>query len=186
MPRVKTYNEHEVLEKAMNYFWIHGYESASMQELEVAMGINKFSIYSSFGSKYGLLLESIKCYVAKLHVIIDKLQNASGGINAIKQFFYDFLNFSKENHIQKGCLLTNLANECSNGDDSEILNIIKEYTSNIRNVFASKLEEATDFTKDEIEQKADFLFIAMYGFATASKVFSQQQIEHYISHIFKA
>ena len=60
MPRNKTYNEEDVVEKALNVFWQNGYESTSMQMLEKAMGINKFSIYSSFESKHGLFLECLK------------------------------------------------------------------------------------------------------------------------------
>jgi len=37
MPRVKNYNEQEVLEKAMNLFWKNGYETTSMQQLEKEM-----------------------------------------------------------------------------------------------------------------------------------------------------
>jgi len=50
MARKKEYREEEVIEKAMNLFWRNGYESTSMQMLEKEMGINKFSIYASFGS----------------------------------------------------------------------------------------------------------------------------------------
>ena len=56
----KKYNEQEVVEKAMNLFWKNGYEGTSMQMLEKEMGINKFSIYASFGNKHGLFLESLK------------------------------------------------------------------------------------------------------------------------------
>ncbi|GAK75996.1 transcriptional regulator [Nonlabens ulvanivorans] len=55
MARKKEYIESEVIEKAMTLFWRNGYENTSMQMLEKEMGINKFSIYSSFGSKHGVL-----------------------------------------------------------------------------------------------------------------------------------
>jgi TetR/AcrR family transcriptional regulator, transcriptional repressor for nem operon len=48
MPRTKSYNENEVLERAMNVFWSNGYEATSVRLLEKEMGINQFSIYSSF------------------------------------------------------------------------------------------------------------------------------------------
>lgn len=54
MPRKKQYNEQEVIEKAMQLFWRNGYETTSVQMLEKEMGINKFSIYASFGSKDGV------------------------------------------------------------------------------------------------------------------------------------
>lgn len=62
MARKKEYIESEVIEKAMTLFWRNGYENTSMQMLEKEMGINKFSIYSSFGSKHGVFVESLKTY----------------------------------------------------------------------------------------------------------------------------
>ena len=74
MARKKQYIEEEVIEKAMHLFWRNGYESTSMQMLEKEMGINKFSIYSSFGSKHGVFLESLKSYNKKVSVYLISLQ----------------------------------------------------------------------------------------------------------------
>ncbi|MEE3245254.1 MAG: helix-turn-helix domain-containing protein, partial [Bacteroidota bacterium] len=59
MARLKQYNEEDVLFKAMNLFWKNGFEATSVKMLESELGINKFSIYSSFGSKNGLFLSSL-------------------------------------------------------------------------------------------------------------------------------
>lgn len=66
MARQKAYKEEEVIEKAMNLFWRNGYETTSTRMLEKEMGINQFSIYSSFSNKQGVLLQSIKQYKNKL------------------------------------------------------------------------------------------------------------------------
>jgi TetR/AcrR family transcriptional repressor of nem operon len=58
----------------MQLFWCNGYETTSMQMLEKEMGINKFSIYASFGNKHGLFIESLKCYKLKVSVILEKLK----------------------------------------------------------------------------------------------------------------
>ena len=55
MPRNKTYSDELVLEKAMNVFWIHGYDATSLRLLEKEMGINQFSIYASFKNKKNLI-----------------------------------------------------------------------------------------------------------------------------------
>ena len=62
MPRNKSYNTNDVLEKAMHVFWNNGYEQTSVRMLEKEMGINQFSIYSSFTSKHNLFVESLKKY----------------------------------------------------------------------------------------------------------------------------
>ncbi len=184
MPRSKAYNEQEVLEKAMNLFWKNGYANTSMQMLEKEMGINKFSIYASFGSKEALLQESIKCYANKLNRIIKKLQNADGGVAALKQYFYDFMEFSRENDLKKGCLITNTANEVMKKDNLELDNLLTRYTTDIKNVFADKLRESNIYREKEVLQKADYLFIAMFGFSSATKIFTKPQLENYVHNIF--
>lgn len=183
MSRIKQYNEEEVLEKAMNLFWKNGYETTSMQQLETEMGINKFSIYASFGSKKGILIESLKCYKKKLNVLIGKLKNANG-IAAIEQYFYDFAAFSKENDMFKGCLITNTANELVGGVEDIEKHLLTDYTMDVRSAFVLKLEEENTFSKKQIEQKADYLIIAMFGFSSAIRIFNQDQIENYILNIF--
>ncbi len=62
MPRPKEYDREDVLRRAMERFWDHGYHATGVSDLEAAMGINKFSIYAAFGSKRGLLLETLDFY----------------------------------------------------------------------------------------------------------------------------
>jgi len=44
MPRKKSYEDNDVIEKATELFWRNGYQNTSMSLLESTMGINKFSI----------------------------------------------------------------------------------------------------------------------------------------------
>jgi AcrR family transcriptional regulator len=54
MARPRVFDETEVLDRAIEVFWRHGYEGASMAELTKAMGLNSPSIYAAWGSKRGL------------------------------------------------------------------------------------------------------------------------------------
>lgn len=185
MARKKEYNEVVVLEKAMNLFWRNGYETTSMQMLEKEMGINKFSIYSSFGSKEGLLEASIICYREKLDRQFQKMIDSNTGIEAIKQYFIDSLEFSKENKNFKGCFIGNTSTEVKDCDMPKIKNLIKANKIKLRTIFSDKLREENRFTEDEIESKADYLLIAKFGFSAATKVFNQNQMNNYLNQIFK-
>ncbi|WP_372938707.1 TetR/AcrR family transcriptional regulator [Seonamhaeicola sp.] len=185
MPRAKKYNEEEVIEKAMNLFWRNGYETTSMQMLEKEMGINKFSIYSSFGSKNGVFLESLKCYKQKLNKLLNKLKESENGILGIKQYFYDFIDFTKETEFGKGCLVTNTANEIGEDADEQIKDSLTSFTEEVKQVFSKILKQ--DRTKDAstIEQQADFLIISMFGLSSATRIFTKEQLHNYIENIFK-
>ncbi|OBX25233.1 TetR family transcriptional regulator [Gelidibacter algens] len=185
MARKKEYIEEEVIEKAMNLFWRNGYQTTSMQMLEKEMGINKFSIYASFGNKNGVFIESLKCYNQKLNQLMSKLKASSNGISGIKEYFYDFIEFSKETEIAKGCLITNTANEIGEGADQKIKDVLTNFTDNVRNVFSDILKQDKTKNRDVIEHQADYLLIAMFGLSSATRIFNQTQLDNYIDNIFK-
>ncbi|WP_432411741.1 TetR/AcrR family transcriptional regulator [Rasiella sp. SM2506] len=185
MARKKEYIEEEVIEKAMNIFWQNGYENTSMQMLEKEMGINKFSIYSSFGSKNGVFLESLKCYKSKIRAIFEKFIEASNGVEDIKQFFYDSIYVSHQAGNHKGCLITNTYNEFSESEDLLIKDQMNTFMGDLKNIFIEKLK--MDATKDEetICKQANYLVLAKHGLAAASRVNTQKEIEDYIEMTFK-
>ena len=185
MPRTKNYNEQEVIEKAMHLFWRNGYENTSMQMLEKEMGINKFSIYSSFGSKNGLFIESLKCYKTKINSMFEKFQKASNGVDDIKQFFYDSVSVNQFLGNQKGCLVTNTYNEFSESDDALIKDQMIVFMDTIKKLFIEKLK--MDSFKDEatVLKQANFLLLAKHGLAAASRVNTQKEINDYIEMTFK-
>lgn len=51
MARQKEFDRDEVLHKAMEVFWTRGYEGASIEDLVKHMGINRQSMYDTFGDK---------------------------------------------------------------------------------------------------------------------------------------
>ena len=185
MSRQKGYKEEEVVEKAMNLFWRNGYEATSMAMLEQEMGINKFSIYSSFGSKSGLFLESLKCYKRHINLLIEKLESSNNGIVSLKKYFYDFLEFSREDNFRKGCLVTNTANELSKNDKVEIQEALSNFTNSVKEIFATTLGSDIRKSKKMIEEEADYLLVSMFGLSSASRVFSERQLSNYIENIFK-
>ncbi|MCW8897845.1 MAG: TetR/AcrR family transcriptional regulator [Flavobacteriales bacterium] len=185
MARKKEYNEEEVVQKAMNLFWRNGYETTSMQMLEKEMGINKFSIYSSFGSKHGLFLESLKKYKTKVNAIFEEFKNSNNGLEDIKDFFYNSINICKIDGNQKGCLITNTYYEFSEKEDKIINEQMNSFMKNLKQLFIEKLK--MDLTKDEetVIKQANYLVLAKHGLAAASRVNNKKEIEDYIEMTFK-
>ena len=185
MARKKEYNEDLVVEKAMNLFWRNGYEATSMQMLEKEMGINKFSIYSSFGNKHGLFVESLKSYKRKVNSIFEEFKNSNNGIEDIKTFFYNSVKICNENGNEKGCLITNTYNEFSEKEDEQINEQMNSFMNNLKQLFIDKLK--MDHNKDEetVLKQANYLLLAKHGLAAASRVNTEKEIEDYIEMTFK-
>ena len=62
MPRKKQFGVDDVMHKAMVAFWDHGYQATSLQDLVECMGINRASLYDTFGDKYSLFIETLHSY----------------------------------------------------------------------------------------------------------------------------
>ncbi|WP_417346678.1 TetR/AcrR family transcriptional regulator [Ferrimonas sp.] len=54
MARQCCFDREEVLERAMGLFWQRGFEATSVANLVDHLGINRFSLYNSFGDKHQL------------------------------------------------------------------------------------------------------------------------------------
>ena len=62
MARPKEFTENTALERAIDTFWKKGYHSTSMQDLVDSMGINRASLYGTFGDKRQLYLKALETY----------------------------------------------------------------------------------------------------------------------------
>ncbi|WP_277212571.1 TetR/AcrR family transcriptional regulator [Isoptericola croceus] len=63
MGRTQTFETARVVRAALGVFWRSGYEAASVPALEAATGLNRSSIYHSFGSKRGLFDAAVQAYL---------------------------------------------------------------------------------------------------------------------------
>jgi AcrR family transcriptional regulator len=60
--RPRAFDEEAVLRCAVEVFWRHGYDGTSLSALTDAMGINRPSLYSTFGSKEQLFKRAFERY----------------------------------------------------------------------------------------------------------------------------
>lgn len=186
MARVKQYREEDVIQKAMDLFWRNGYEATSVRMLEKEMGINQFSIYSSFGSKNGVFVESLKVYKNKLNSIRHKLKESNNGVEGIKQFFLDFLDFTKDNDTNKGCLVCNSVSELGNKAKPEVMLQLMEFTAEIRELFLNNLKQEQEKSAELADKEANFLMTSMLGLSLGSRILNAEQLNDFIETTFKS
>ncbi|WP_238913963.1 TetR/AcrR family transcriptional regulator [Achromobacter insolitus] len=60
--RPREFDRDTALLAAMRTFWTQGYEGTSIQDLVAAMGVNKPSLYSTFGCKEEIFREAVELY----------------------------------------------------------------------------------------------------------------------------
>jgi AcrR family transcriptional regulator len=62
MGRPRAFDTDQALDRAMQVFWLKGYQGASLAELTKAMGINRPSLYAAFGDKQALFRKALDRY----------------------------------------------------------------------------------------------------------------------------
>ncbi|MBN3268483.1 TetR/AcrR family transcriptional regulator [Bordetella bronchiseptica] len=60
--RPRAFDRDAALLAAMRTFWTQGYEGTSIQDLVQAMGVNKPSLYATFGCKEEIFREAVELY----------------------------------------------------------------------------------------------------------------------------
>lgn len=105
--RPKKLSRSEVLSKAMNVFWMKGYDGASIKDLTAAIGVKGPSLYAEFGDKQGLYLEAIDFYVSNdACAPLIALEGEADIYNAVKLFFCAAIDDSTQgSNSAKGCFL---------------------------------------------------------------------------------
>jgi TetR/AcrR family transcriptional repressor of nem operon len=107
-PRPKEFDPEEALDAAMHLFWRKGYESTTMQDLVDHMGINRFSIYDTFGDKRRLFIAAAKRYSeAMIGERIAALDAAESGLRGVRDHFRFLEQWCLTEHGRAGCLMTN-------------------------------------------------------------------------------
>lgn len=121
MPRNKQFDREEVLQKAMELFWKNGYHATSMQDLVDHLGINRASMYNTFGGKEKLFLEAFRLYQK---MGSNYFKNFEGILQRkkVRAFLEDFfkgeLKAVKKDKDRKGCMVVNVATELSNQSEA--------------------------------------------------------------------
>jgi TetR/AcrR family transcriptional repressor of nem operon len=127
--RPKAFDETEALTAAMHYFWEHGYDNTSLDNLLVAMGIKKSSFYATFKSKEEVFSRSIDLYRAQSLDFLETLKKEVGPKQTLLTLTQHTIHELEEFGKVKGCLLINSGQECYNKYPQLSQQVTKEFNT---------------------------------------------------------
>ena len=141
MPWEKQFDIEETLDKAVHLFWDHGYEATSMQDLVDAMGINRGSIYATYGGKRELFLMALRAYDERMRKqALLRLEEKLPPREAIRAMLNFFAQSVSDGHPGRACLLTNTALELASHDD-EIREIVAKSQRGVEAFFSKMIKK---------------------------------------------
>jgi TetR/AcrR family transcriptional repressor of nem operon len=141
MPRKKQFGVDDVMYKAMVAFWDHGYKATSLQDLVECMGINRASLYDTFGDKYSLFIETLHSYkIIYLKPFFAERMKAYSPRQAILGLFHEVSARVLKGEERNGCFVINTALELSPHDE-RVAKIVNQSFAHIERNFFRKLIE---------------------------------------------
>lgn len=140
MPWETLFDENDVLDKAGKVFWAKGYEGTSMSDLLTAMGVNKGSLYNSFGNKKNLFTKALLQYDQDQRIaMLADLSLLNNPILAVRTLFDIMIRESAADEDHKGCFLVNTALDLPN-HDKNIEKIVKNGMKELEAFFVLQME----------------------------------------------
>ena len=180
MARPRAFNEEEVIDKAVEVFWAKGYEATSMQDLIDAMGIQRGSLYGTFGGKQNLFLKSLKRYsVTVVKKLLEILESKPSAIESIELFFSQLVEHLLTAGELRSCLVTNSAIERGLRDE-ETKQLVLQLLNALENGFYKTLLRAKEngelSTDLDLKVVANYLTSSMQGLLVMGKVCSERSV----------
>jgi TetR/AcrR family transcriptional repressor of nem operon len=179
MPRTKTFDEQQALEKAMHTFWRKGYHATSMQDLVDAMGINRASLYDTFGGKKDLFDQAFELYrktnTQGLQRFLEQQDSVRDGF---RQLFAMAIAETQSEAGQKGCFVVNVTTELL-PDDRSMEGVIRANKEGFTAVFHQFLQQGVasgELSADQDLEAAANLFFTLYnGVKVVGKIPGQEK-----------
>ena len=109
MPRTKSFDVDEVLERAVDLFWVNGFAATSMEDLVQHLGINRGSLYATFGSKEELYQRALDRYVDQSVSRLRRL--LADRDRPLRHRLGDVLASATVSEDHRGCMMVNSAAE---------------------------------------------------------------------------
>ncbi len=157
--RPKAFDESEALNSAMHYFWEHGYDATSVDDLLKVMGIKKSSFYATFKSKEELFSRTLQLYREQNIAFLQDYKSKAGPKAAMLMLLESMLKELQEHKSVRGCLLMNSGKECYGRYEKLSRQVNSEFNF-LFELFVSLIQEAKE--AGEIKNPKDPRTIAIF------------------------
>ena len=187
MARPKAFNEEQVIDKAVEVFWAKGYEATSMQDLVDAMGIQRGSLYATFGSKQQLFLKSLNRYsVTVVKKLLEILESKPSAIESIELFFAQLVEHLLTAGELRSCLVTNSAVERGLRDEEtrqKVLLLLNALEKGFYDTLLRAKEKGEISAELDLKRVANYLTSSMQGLLVMGKVCSERSVLEGINQV---
>jgi len=158
MARQREFDEREVIDRAMDTFWVHGFRATTPAMLVDATGLSKSSLYATFSSKRGLFHAALDRYlelqVAMMGPMLEGLSLRAG----LERVYATMVSMATS-ETPRSCLVCSSSMELPE-DDADSLARVAAGHAQMRALFAARFARAQ--REGELAADADPEALASY------------------------
>jgi TetR/AcrR family transcriptional repressor of nem operon len=190
MARTREFDREIALDRALRLFWLKGYDSTSMQNLVDETGVNRASMYATFGNKHALFQAALDRYNEFVeNDFLAPLKGAGSGRRRIVGFLESVIE-AQISGEHPACLMIK-SSLAVNPGNQETRDQIDRFIRSVDDAFLRAVEDAQ--AGGEIDPQRDALEIAHYLTYTLQAVIvsaamrrSRATTEAHLRHALKA
>ena len=175
MARPKEFDVDAALQQALQVFWQKGYEATSMQDLVDAMGIQKASLYATYGDKHSLYMQALRNYQRDALVEMETTLTRPGSPKAaLRALLQGVVEQAAGKRGRRGCFCVNANIELA-PSDPVVGEQLRDHTGRVEAMLQRTLAAAR--AAGEIPRSADTAQLAsfLYGLLLAINVLARQR-----------
>lgn len=186
MARKLEFDRELVLQKAMRLFWEKGYASTSMEDLVNTMGINRFSIYNSFGDKKALFIAALGYYQQCIfNELLKPLDSELSGLSCLENYLDNLGQQLLKPSGKLGCLIQRTGQSSVIGDQ-QVAELLMQIFDHLQRALMKQVRRA--MKNGELkgrypaEQVVDFILASSQGLIILRRIrenalFVSQQVD---------
>jgi len=164
----------------MRVFWSKGYEGSSLNDILIATGLSKSSLYATFGDKRELFLAAFEAYrCERLQRLESVLNDGQPARQAIEKFFRQGVARAEALDHAYGCMTANEAVELA-PHDLAIQQLVKEDFQAVEEAFAQAIlrgqSDGSIAGDKDPRQLARFLVVSLQGLQVMARARSERAL----------
>ncbi len=165
--RPPQFDAQQVVSDAVTVFWRNGYEATSLADLESELGINRSTLYGSFGGKAGLYRTAVASYVETMETrLVAPLLSGTRGIADLLAFIERLRELLTDRTHPDGCLIVNAMGSAHPPE------AMRQYLANLHAGFDATLRRAVELgeiPEAQCAANASSILISAIGLNVAAK-----------------
>ncbi|MGH1554779.1 TetR/AcrR family transcriptional regulator [Streptomyces sp. L7] len=143
MPDIKHFDPDTTLETVVRLFWRQGVASTGIQDVVTATGLNRSSLYATFGGKQELYLAALHRYrERRSQPMFRRLAEDERGLPAVSEFFGGLIEARCSGEYARwGCMVSN-AHAGAENSDPEVRAVLEQHHQELRDALYAALVTA--------------------------------------------